>query len=168
MRIFDARTSAPSEVDPLLCDYHEDPVLSVSASVSSPPSLSFAPEDDTDHFGDDRTSTGALHQNLDKLYFSKRVRKIWKTISSWLRGSHFLLEVSGLIREVGSVSPVQPSEFTSCGKGLELGLIEFCFSQRRYCQDCECRRYEQGSNLGGTQTTSQRSIMVSRWEPPRE
>lgn len=110
MRIFDARTSAPSEVDPLLCDYHEDPVLSVSASVSSNPFLCSAMNDIADPFRDDRTSIGALHQNLDKLYFSKRVRKIWKTISSWLRGSRFLLEVSDLIREVGNVSLVQQSE----------------------------------------------------------
>ncbi|GAA5895023.1 chromatin-binding protein CTF4 [Sporobolomyces salmoneus] len=32
MRVFDARTSAPKDIDPLLCDYHEDPVLSLSAS----------------------------------------------------------------------------------------------------------------------------------------
>ncbi|GAA5924389.1 chromatin-binding protein CTF4 [Sporobolomyces koalae] len=32
MRVFDARTDAPAEADPLLCDYHEDPVLSVAAS----------------------------------------------------------------------------------------------------------------------------------------
>ncbi|GAA6007939.1 hypothetical protein JCM11491_006549 [Sporobolomyces phaffii] len=32
MRCFDARTSAPTEVDPLLIDYHEDPVYSLSAS----------------------------------------------------------------------------------------------------------------------------------------
>ena len=37
MRVFDARTNAANDVDPLLCDYHEEPVLSLSASVG--PSL---------------------------------------------------------------------------------------------------------------------------------
>ncbi|GAA6064056.1 hypothetical protein JCM10212_006792 [Sporobolomyces blumeae] len=31
-RIFDARTKGPNDVDPLLCDYHEDAVLSLTAS----------------------------------------------------------------------------------------------------------------------------------------
>lgn len=72
-------------------------------------------------------STGALHQNLDKSYYSKRVRKIWRTISSWLRGSRFLLGASGSIREVGNVLLVPQSESCPSLGLVERELIEFWF-----------------------------------------
>jgi len=72
-------------------------------------------------------STGALHQNLDKSYCSKRVRKIWRTISSWSRGFRFLLEASDSIREEGNVLLVQQSESCPSLGLVERDLIEFWF-----------------------------------------